>query len=414
MKHIMSVRGLSKQYVLGAQNQVASSFREMLLKSIKSPFANFKRLSGADSNQPTLMALDDLNFDVAQGEVIGIIGRNGAGKSTLLKILSRITSPSKGTIEYQGRMASLLEVGTGFHPELTGRENIYLNGAILGMSRQQINDRLADIVEFAEVSKFLDTPVKRYSSGMYVRLAFSVAAHLDPDILIVDEVLAVGDQEFQQKCLGKLKNSAGNGRTVFFVSHNMASIKSLCSRIIYIKNGKIEYDGKPDVAIGLYLSSEKSQTADWSNSDNKYRYLEHISLSTEDGISTNLFQYDQEIIFRINLERIDQHGLTTAVRITDSYGNIIFTSWDSDSIPKSTLSQSAKSKQLKCTIPGSTLKPGSYTTTIFVRYISEHGKTQIDEVNIELKVSSENCIISSTRMGVIAPLLDWHILSESP
>jgi len=289
MKPIISVNGIAKQYILGSTLQAGGSFREMLLGAITGPFKNFKRLSGTDSKQQTFWALEDVNFDVQAGEVVGVIGRNGAGKSTLLKILSRITTPTKGRIEYQGRLASLLEVGTGFHPELTGRENIYLNGTILGMNRQEISKRLDDIVEFAEISKFLDTPVKRYSSGMYVRLAFSVAAHLNPDILVVDEVLAVGDQAFQQKCLGKLKDSANDGRTVFFVSHNMASVKNLCTRIIYIKDGKVEYDGEPDKAIALYLSEDKSESANWFNSNNKYRYLEHISLLNKENLSTDLF-----------------------------------------------------------------------------------------------------------------------------
>lgn len=414
MKPVISVNGIAKQYIIGSSPQASNSFREMLLGAITSPFKNFKRLSGTDTNQLTFWALDNISFDVLAGEVIGVIGRNGAGKSTLLKILSRITTPTKGRIEYQGRMASLLEVGTGFHPELTGRENIYLNGTILGMSRREITERLDDIVEFAEISKFLDTPVKRFSSGMYVRLAFSVAAHLSPDILIVDEVLAVGDQAFQQKCLGKLKDSASDGRTVFFVSHNMSSIKNLCTRIIYIKDGKIEYDGEPDKAIALYLSADKSESAGWSDSDNKYRYLEHISLLNEEGLTTDLFQYNQDLLVRIELDNLDQLGLTTAVRVTDSFGNIVLTSWDSDSIQKndenSFVSSNIKSKRMLCTVPGALLKPGVYIITVFVRYTDERNKTRVEEVNLDLTISSENCVISANRSGIIAPTLDWQLL----
>ena len=195
----------------------------------------------------------DVSFDVEAGEVVGIIGRNGAGKSTVLKILSRVTAPTSGLVRMRGRVGSLLEVGTGFHPELTGRENIYLNGSILGMRRRDITARLDEIVEFAEIEAFVDTPVKRYSSGMYVRLAFAVAAHLQPEILIVDEVLAVGDIAFQQKCLGKMKDVAEQGRTVLFVSHNMASVRSLCTRGILLTQGRVELDGGVDEAIRAYL-----------------------------------------------------------------------------------------------------------------------------------------------------------------
>jgi len=208
-----------------------------------------------------IWALNDINFSVSQGEVLGIIGRNGAGKSSLLKILSKVTSPTKGQITLNGRVASLLEVGTGFHPELTGKENIYLNGAILGMTKHEISSKFNEIVAFSGVEKYIDTPVKRYSSGMYVRLAFAVAAHLEPEILIIDEVLAVGDVEFQKKCIGKMKDVAGEGRTVLFVSHNMEAVKNLCSRAILLEHGKIITEGSPTEVIETYLSNRNSK--DW-------------------------------------------------------------------------------------------------------------------------------------------------------
>ena len=214
--------------------------------------------SSAESDRGTadeFWALKDVSFEVQPGEVIGIIGRNGAGKSTLLKVLSRITEPSEGWIEMRGRVGSLLEVGTGFHPELTGRENIYLNGAILGMSRREIARKFDEIIAFAEIEKFLDTPVKRYSSGMFVRLAFAVASHLEPEILIVDEVLAVGDAAFQKKCLGKMDKVSRTGRTVLFVSHNMAAIKALCHRAILFDAGRVDHDGCVDDAVNRYLLS---------------------------------------------------------------------------------------------------------------------------------------------------------------
>ncbi|PKQ70837.1 ABC transporter ATP-binding protein [Raineya orbicola] len=200
-------------------------------------------------------ALQDINFEVKQGEVLGIIGKNGAGKSTLLKILSKVTSPTKGKIYTKGRVASLLEVGTGFHPELTGRENIFLNGAILGMTKNDIRKKFDEIVEFSGIGKYIDTPVKRYSSGMYVRLAFAVAAHLEPEILIIDEVLAVGDAEFQKKCLGKMKEVSGEGRTVLFVSHNMGAVRNLCSKAIFMEKGKIAFQGETNKVVGRYLQN---------------------------------------------------------------------------------------------------------------------------------------------------------------
>ncbi len=247
----IQVQGISKRYLLGSEQRPAS-FREAVSRSLTNPFRRFREMrdGGGDTE---FWALRDVSFDVRAGEVVGIIGRNGAGKSTLLKILSRITPPTEGRIHLKGRVASLLEVGTGFHPELTGRENIFLNGAMLGMRRAEIQSKFDEIVAFSEVEQFLDTPVKRYSSGMYVRLAFGVAAHLEPEILIVDEVLAVGDAQFQKKCLGKMKEvSTGSGRTVLFVSHNMAAVQSLCSRAVVMRDGRVDFCGEVETAIRHY------------------------------------------------------------------------------------------------------------------------------------------------------------------
>jgi lipopolysaccharide transport system ATP-binding protein len=250
----ISVEKISKVYQLAHGVDRHASFREALTAAAMAPFRRFRQLSGSDKTMEDFWALRDVSFAVQPGEVVGIVGRNGAGKSTLLKILSRIAEPTQGRAVMRGRVASLLEVGTGFHPELSGRENIYLNGSILGMKRREIAARFADIVAFAEVEKFLDTPVKRYSSGMYVRLAFAVAAHLEPEILIVDEVLAVGDAEFQKRCLGKMKQiSEGGDRTVLFVSHNMAAVSTLCSRAILLADGSLRADGTPASVIQEYL-----------------------------------------------------------------------------------------------------------------------------------------------------------------
>lgn len=260
MDTVIKVENLSKQYRLGLVG--ASTFKEdsrrwwSKIRGKEDPFLNL-----GDENDRTIQgdskfvwSLKDINFDVKQGEVLGVIGRNGAGKSTLLKILSKVTAPTTGSVKVKGRIASLLEVGTGFHPELTGRENIYLNGAILGMRKHEIKSKLDEIVSFAGVEKYLDTPVKRYSSGMYVRLAFAVAAHLESEILIVDEVLAVGDAEFQKKCLGKMSQlSYGDGRTVLFVSHNMAAIKQLCNSSLLLENGILKHSGSVDETLNKYL-----------------------------------------------------------------------------------------------------------------------------------------------------------------
>ncbi len=247
------VEGLGKCYqVMPGQEKGMygyRSLRESLADMVRSPFRRSERAKRTD-----FWALKDVSFKVEPGEVVGVIGHNGAGKSTLLKILSRITKPTKGRVHLRGRVGSLLEVGTGFHPELTGRENIYLNGSILGMSRKEINRRFDEIVAFGEVEKFLDTPVKRYSSGMYVRLAFAVAANLEPEILLVDEVLSVGDQEFQKKCLGKMNSVTRSGRTVFFVSHQLAAVEALCSRVLVIERGSLVMDGDPHEGVGFYLA----------------------------------------------------------------------------------------------------------------------------------------------------------------
>lgn len=251
---------LGKQYRIGGAREPYKTFRDALAGAVTAPVRGVRALMsrnghGAGAGENTFWALKDVNFEVKRGEVVGVIGRNGAGKSTLLKILSRITEPTEGGVDIYGRVGSLLEVGTGFHAELTGRENLYLSGAILGMRRSEIEKKFDEIVAFAEVEKFIDTPVKHYSSGMYLRLAFAVAAHLEPEILLVDEVLAVGDAAFQKKCLGKMGDVAKEGRTVLFVSHNMTAIHTLCSRSIWISEGRVVCDGEMNYVVNQYLKS---------------------------------------------------------------------------------------------------------------------------------------------------------------
>jgi lipopolysaccharide transport system ATP-binding protein len=250
MRPIITVDNLSKQYSIGARSDSHATLRDAIVGAVRSPWRHLKRNG---KGREHIWALKNVCFEVQPGEAVGIVGRNGAGKSTLLKILARITEPTEGRVRIWGRIASMLEVGTGFHPELTGRENVYLNGAILGMPRREIQRKFDEIVAFAEVEKFIDTPVKHYSSGMYVRLAFAVAAHLEPEILVLDEVLAVGDVAFQKKCLGKMGDVAGQGRTVLFVSHNMEAVKKLCSRAVLLEEGNVTARGSTDSVIKKYI-----------------------------------------------------------------------------------------------------------------------------------------------------------------
>ena len=299
MTPIIEVRNIAKEYLLGEAAQMYGSFRETLKQAVRKPWkAVTTGLGSSNGNgngkREAFWALRDVSFDVETGETVGIVGANGAGKSTLLKILSRITDPTEGSVTVRGQIASLLEVGSGFHPELTGRENIFLNGAILGMHKAEIEAKFEEIVNFAGIGRFLDTPVKRYSSGMYVRLAFSVAAHLDPEILIVDEVLAVGDIAFQKKCLGKMEEACTRSRTVLFVSHNLAAVESLCGRVIVLQHGAVVFNGATKEGLEHYLQSlssndarSRSHIADLNSAagrPEKFRpLLKRLELYTGDG-----------------------------------------------------------------------------------------------------------------------------------
>jgi lipopolysaccharide transport system ATP-binding protein len=310
----VSARDLGKRYSLVHKGSKYSTLAEQILHTMRHPFERVERES--------FWACSDLNFDIAKGEVVGIIGKNGAGKSTLLKILSQITEPTTGRIDLYGNVGSLLEVGTGFHPELTGRENIYLNGAILGMRRREIQKQFDAIVEFAGVEKFLDTPVKRYSSGMYVRLAFAVAAHLDPEILIIDEVLAVGDAEFQKKCLGKMQEvSRGQGRTVLFVSHNVAAVRQLCTQAIFLQQGKLVKQGPTEEVLDLYSAARQRTTVSKTANQHGITVIDVNMTDAASGHKTDrpTFARDYFLNVHVHFDKPLTSG-TINVRIIDEIG----------------------------------------------------------------------------------------------
>src|SRR5581483_8775041 len=337
---VIRAEGLGKKYTIGHQSKREryTALRDVMARGARNLWRKTADLARgravvAGDRVEEFWALKDVSFEVRRGEVLGIIGRNGAGKSTLLKILSRITEPSEGRVTIKGRVASLLEVGTGFHPELTGRENIYLNGAILGMTRAEIRRKFDEIVDFAGVEKFLDTPVKRYSSGMYVRLAFAVAAHLEPEILVIDEVLAVGDAEFQKKCLGKMGEVAGGGRTVLFVSHHMGSVARLCSRVVALGNGRIIRSGMPDETIWHYLhaGSEICRRRLSIRSCEHPFTLHEVEILDTEGASVSVLGNNQPFRVRLIYElSAPIYQLRVGFRLHAADGTVVLTSTDWD------------------------------------------------------------------------------------
>lgn len=368
---VIEVDNLGKRYVLGRQRTGDDGLRHVIDAAVRAPFRWRSRAEPGRKRTEEFWALRDVSFRVKHGEAIGIIGRNGAGKSTLLKLLSRITEPTSGTIRYKGRVASLLEVGTGFHPELTGRENIFLNAAILGMKRSDIQRRFDEIVAFSEIEKFLDTPVKRYSSGMYVRLAFGVAAHLEPDILLVDEVLAVGDASFQKKCIGKMGNVVNEGRTVLFVSHNMAAISSLCTRGLLIDGGRIERSGTPQAVIEDYLAKARSDASVPLSARSDRKGGGRIRFTSATVLNDRLEPVDsvasgQDTSICLDYEIPDSlplHNASIQIKFFGGVGQPLFACWSRASMPNSM--SIAPGRRLFCTIPRLPLSPGIYTFTIW-------------------------------------------------
>ncbi len=363
---------LSKKYQIGGLQEPYHTLRDAIVDSLKAPLMIFHR----DSPDKGFWALKDVSFDVEQGEVVGIIGRNGAGKSTLLKILSRITSPTEGTVEIHGRIGSLLEVGTGFHPEMTGRENIFLNGSILGMKKIEIEEKFDEIVKFSEIDKFIDTPVKRYSSGMYIRLAFAVAAYLETEILAVDEVLAVGDIKFQKKCLGKMKTISKEGRTVLFVSHNMGMITSLCHKGILLDNGMIKSFDDITHVVNTYYNNNESHLSkiDFSHSDKipGDECVKLISAKVADinGESSDSFLINQNIV--IEMEYLccrDNLQITPHIYLYNHEGTRLFMSLDTTCDPHAEKKQKHGKYRSKCIIPGNLLNDGTFFISLGINSI---------------------------------------------
>lgn len=400
--------GLSKSYRLEGAGR-HDTLRDLISEAARSPFGGSKKAR----KEETLWALRDVSFEVRQGEVVGIIGANGAGKSTLLKILSRITEPTSGWAEIQGRLGSLLEVGTGFDPELTGRENVFLNGAILGMKRGEIKRRFDEIVEFSEVERFIDTPVKRYSSGMYMRLAFAVAAHLEPEVLIVDEVLAVGDASFQRKCLGKMGNVAKSGRTVLFVSHNMLAVEDLCDRAIWLQDGAIASEGSSKSVVSRYLressstSTERSWEAPEDAPGNADVRLRRVRVRPEGGSAGDEICVRDSFLLELEYWSLrPKANLAPSVAVYNEHGVVVFTTGprfepDGPGAP-------AGLYRHVCRIPGDLMNDGTHRISV---YVARDGRNVLQEDDaLVFEVRDE---VETRRgwhgdwVGAVRPMLSW-------
>ncbi len=414
---VITVEGVAKKYRVGVRNN--SMVRESMMDIARASWHLASRVvtgprPSADRGEAQdVWALRGVDFTVKRGEVLGIVGANGAGKSTLLKLLSRITEPTKGRITIKGRVASLLEVGTGFHYELTGRENVFLNGAILGMSRAEISRKFDEIAAFAEIDKYLDTPVKRYSSGMQMRLAFSVAAHLEPEVLIVDEVLAVGDAQFQKKSLGKMSEVSQHGRTVLFVSHNMAAVTQLCSEAIWLERGQLKMRGSSSEIVSTYLASTSTPSASWVDLDSGRTdaiiQLTRITLLSNNGQASAILQCGEPFKIAISYTvRQATRDCWVYYRLGDLQGNIVWTSRDTDMPQLADGTRELGSSTAVCTVPAHVLRPGRYVLSVGLVCPAWNIRRYFENA-ITFEVSPVGYMLDMDRRGVIAPLLPWHI-----
>ena len=411
------VENLGKRYVIGRETPPATTFGGRVCRTLASPFSWLTSQLRGPSEEEILWALRDVSFEVRRGEVLGVIGRNGAGKSTLLKILSRITEPTTGHAEMHGRIGALLEVGTGMHPELTGRENIYLNGTIIGMRKAEIDARFDEIVDFSGIERFLDTPVKRYSSGMRVRLGFAIAAHLEPEVLIVDEVLAVGDAEFQKKCLGKMKDVAGHGRTVLFVSHNMGAVLNLCSRAILLESARMVMDSDVNSTVALYLSDGMATScmgeAIWSEDDApSCAELALLGIRVLGPCGEVRPQYrardpiDIEVRFRVKQE---VGNFRTVLTFLTDTGVVAFSSTNEHLLSGSPLPEGEY--KTTCRLPENLLNGGAYTLGV---HFGMPGVKVMIEGRDFLKFTVDvfgrrGALQQEKHPGVVAPELEWTL-----
>ena len=409
----VQARGVSKQYVLARSRERHDTLRDQLTSRLKNVF----RRDRWSRSHEAFWALTDVSFDVARGEVVGVIGRNGAGKSTLLKVLSRITDPTSGRVDIYGRVGSLLEVGTGFDRELTGRDNIYLSGAILGMKKREIDRKFDEIVAFAEIERFLETPVKRYSSGMYLRLAFAVAAHLEPEILVLDEVLAVGDAQFQRRCLGKMEEVAGQGRTVLFVSHNMAAVARFCDRCIWLDQGAIREEGDSEEIVSRYLATGTDGTGevvfpdDPGSPGSEYVRLLAVRIRSSNGHVTAAPDARESLSIEIEYRILrDSPGLRVGAKLSGAEGSVLLSTTDTDGSTDGA-SRMAGTYVSRCEIPGDFLNQGHYFITAAADFpmIQTHFLAdRVLSLRIE-RVGGQSGHIPDNREGLLRLMLPWTI-----
>jgi len=423
------VEGLSKRYRIGLAEERADTLASSVANLVRQPVRNFRKLASltrfsdsSDDAEDIIWALRDVHLDIPAGQVIGLIGSNGAGKSTLLKILSRITEPTSGSATIKGRVSSLLEVGTGFHPELTGRENVYLNGSVLGMRRSDISRRFDEILAFAEVEKFIDTPVKRYSSGMQVRLAFSVAAHLEPEVMLIDEVLAVGDAAFQKKCLGRLDGVAQEGRTVVFVSHNMSAVRNLCERAVLLEHGSVKQDGQIDEVMNTYLNVDTGIPPEqvWDDpttapGDDRVK-LRSIRV-TAGGRLLPEIDYSSNFDVEVNYQNHTQNlRVAVSVHIRNSRGDLVFTSGNTPDAtdgldPWYGKPQPVGLFKTTCTVPGRLLNEGAYSVSVFLvgAFVKDAMARAPEVVSFQIKdMRRGEREYQGEWQGIIRPILKWH------